>query len=610
MKKIRDNECLPTLAITSSLYLVLPAIFVPSIIFFLLILLKPSEYTQTRSPEKNSVYFVLLFFLIIPTLFIEVPEIIRRFLFIVPIFLVIALSKSVIPKTSVRKAVPLAVLFFLFLRVFLFLGKTFSSAILTILGLGYDNSHHFAMFQAVLHTDQISRYSLNGPWTIPSWFAQYYPVGNQIVWGALLAPLRLQNSSIEETLALFLLTIFAALFGMVFLASKMVCNSCLIGSRLQVKIIIALLAAVFVFGSYGYIVVSGFPPLLTGCLLLSGILLLGGEKYSRLATLLQVCCVALIALTYVTLTAPAGLSLLFLKMRQIKYGSGIQKLRGALILSALSLSIAFITFRVFELTAGTMGWRQILADGGIESITPNVIRSSVLIALLFCAIAIRRSILMQAMAVLIIACWLIYFAISLTTIHFNGVVSYYAQKQGYVAIAFTVVAAFVILIESLRTKNKIIRYCGAGLFGLFAAFQFSHSTHPRDFTTGFMSSVPIGIDRISSQKSVNQLIINGPQLLSAHRLTQKASMTLVLNSNNDIDLTSRWMNALNNTWTDETWFFYNGVSNWYERPELFIGLTSSSINPIVITDDISSIDPELKNFLTKLGFQIFEVARH
>ena len=216
---------------------------------------------------------------------------------------------------------------------------------------------------------------------------------------------------------------------------------------------------------------------------------------------------------------------------------------------------------------------------------------------------------MKAVAVLLVVCWLIYLAISALTEHYNGYISYYAQKQGYIVLAFTVIAVIVILFEAFRSKNLVLRIGGIGLFGLFGLFQFSHSTDPKDFTSGFMSSVPISIEKIYNADSRKQLIINGPQLIEAHRLTQHATMTLVLDSNKDIDLTSRWMNAINHTWTNESWFFYNGVSKWYENPEVFADLVDSSRSPIVVSDNTSEIETELKDFLFAMGFNFLDVAR-
>jgi hypothetical protein len=126
---------------------------------------------------------------------------------------------------------------------------------------------------------------------------------------------------------------------------------------------------------------------------------------------------------------------------------------------------------------------------------------------------------------------------------------------------------------------------------------------------GFMSSVPVAIDRLTDSSTRLQQTINGPQMLTTYDVTRHASMTLVLNSNGDIDLTSRWMNALNNTWTDKTWFFYNGVDGWIDRPELFEGLSSNGMNPVVVSDDVSSIDNSLSRFLIEKGFQVIEVER-
>ncbi len=590
-------------------YLLIPTTFAPLIVFFFILLLCERVNADLGFMAHRSIWLALLFFLIVPTLFIDIQEIVRRLLYILPIFFVLANSKPTTTKRIVRHIAPLAILIYLLLRAFLFVGKVYSPLILTTLGLGYDNSHHFAMFQAVLHTDQISRYSLNGTWAIPSWFAQHYPFGNQIVWGSLLAPLRLQNSSIEESIALFALSIVASLIGIVLIFSNLIAKCCESGSQNLVRLIIGLTSIVLTFGSFGYIVVSGFPPVLTACLLLGGLLLIGGERYSRLGSVIQILCVALIALTYVTLTVPAGLALTFLKIAEIRRGDLVQKQKELWILGATSLLTLMITQKIFAVTAGDMGWRQILADGGIERIPASVIWSSILVSVFFVIISFRRTTHMKAVAVLLVVCWLIYLAISALTEHYNGYISYYAQKQGYIVLAFTVIAVIVILIEAFRSKNLVLRIGGIGLFGLFGLFQFSHSTDPKDFTSGFMSSVPISIEKIYNADSRKQLTINGPQLIEAHRLTQHATMTLVLNSNKDIDLTSRWMNAINHTWTNESWFFYNEVSKWYENPEVFADLVDSSRSPIVISDNTSEIETELKDFLFAMGFNFLDVAR-
>lgn len=591
------------------LYLVSPSNLASFLIFILVLLLAMSENLYINSRAKNSVWFVFLFFLLAPSLLLELPEVARRIFFVTPILLVLLLGKSIDFTKIVNRVAPYSIFAFLGFRFYLYLTKIYCPIILTTLGLGYDNSHHFAMFKSVLHTDQLSRYSINGPWAIPSWFAEHYPVGNQIIWGALLAPLRLQNSTLEESIGLFALTIIVSLAGIILFASRMIINSSEIKSRLQASLVALFVSIIIAFGSFGYVVNSGFPPLLSGCLFLGGLLLIGGKHYSRFASVIQIICVALIALTYVTLAIPAALSLMFLKITQLRRGVAHKPKKEVCILGAAAVTILAITFKIFQVTAGTMGWRQILADGGIEDLPREVIVLSIVVTIIFSAIAFKRTSIMRASAVLIGANWLVYFAISITTIHFKGSVSYYAQKQGYVAIAFTVVAALVIAIESLRSLKLALRITGLNIVVLFMLFQFNFATHPITFNSGFMSSIPIATKYMIDSDSRNQQLINGTQLLRAHYLTQSASMTLVLNSNNDIDLTSRWMNAINHTWTDKTWFFYNPVSTWNNRPEFFVDLIDSTKTPVVVTDDISSIDIALREFLTGVGFNFIEVAR-
>ncbi len=591
-------------------YVLVPDVFAPLFLFVLLFALLISESNHDGTHLEISIWLVFLFFCLIPALFFDVPEVVQRSFYILPIFLVLTLSRTTSPRKLVRIIVPLAIFAFLMLRAILFLGKILSPTILTTLGLGYDNSHHFAIFQAVLHTDQISRFSLDSPWAIPSWFTQHYPVGNQIVWGAVLSPLRLQNSTAAEGLVLFALTIVVALVGLILFSSKLIIKSCRVTSRISVAIISTFVSLFFVFGSFGYIVISGFPPLLTGCMLLVGILLIGGSVYSRFSTLLQICIVALIALTYVTLSVPAGLALLVLKSSQIRSMVPLNRRREALFFVATSSIGALLTLRTFQNNAGAMGWRQILEPGGIESLPAGVVWLAAIISLLFSVFAIKGTPLIRAIATLNIACWLFYIGIALATIYFNGYISYYAQKQGYVAIYVAVIASLVVAFDSPRSEKQIRRYIGPIFLSLFAILQFNHATQPKDFPSGFMSSVPRAIDRLTDPSTRLQQIIDGQQLLNAYDVTRHASMTLVLNSNGVIDLTSRWMNALNNTWTDKTWFFYNGADTWINRPELFEGLSSNGMHPVVVSDDISSIDNSLSRFLIEKGFQIIEVERN
>jgi hypothetical protein len=140
-------------------------------------------------------------------------------------------------------------------------------------------------------------------------------------------------------------------------------------------------------------------------------------------------------------------------------------------------------------------------------------------------------------------------------------VSYYALKSIYFSLPFILIALTTVSLlinkpflnfQSIFTRLFSVTFLSGLVFmGLF----------PKVYLGGFMSSIPVAINRFIDSETKGAQLIYGPQMLSALKTISfepGTSVFIIASDTHGSDLNSRWLNALNGTFSDRNWsFFYN-----------------------------------------------------
>jgi hypothetical protein len=105
-------------------------------------------------------------------------------------------------------------------------------------------------------------------------------------------------------------------------------------------------------------------------------------------------------------------------------------------------------------------------------------------------------------------------------------------------------------------------------------------------------------------------MIDGPQTLRALKEHANSSLFVIHNKNGSADLSSRWINALNNSWDDERWgIFLVSLEDMRNKESEIRSIALKYPNPVLIVDDISSVSPDLVELLVKNKWQVQQIPR-
>jgi len=532
-------------------------------------------------------WFVWMF----PAEFISMPDTVHRIYMICPIAYVVYRKLSGSTSTFVYQSFTIGTFAMVLFTALVRLLEKQAGALLTIIGYGYDNSHHYTLFQFVMQHDQLPRYS-SVPVNEINNLILNYPVGQTALWHIFLSPFQITGLSTNRLIALFALMV--AISGLVLGA----CLITLIRKMLQDKpsrrehlITAILLYSLIVLGSGGIILVCGFPPMLVALILISLIALVHDQEYSRSKTLLQISLTGILALTYSAVALPivAAISIVKIPVFLRLFKTGRKK--ELAFLTIFGLGAILVAYAIFLPTARAWGWNQVLDLGGIQyfPISLAVLTAAIAIGLLVLNFRSDNQNLFYPLVVVFV--WVSYLVFAIITHHYNHEITYYAHKQAYIATVLTIPGA-IILVRRLWANSKYsLKIVGALLVLLSFGIQIRET----------YSVVPVAVNIASGYEFQR---INGDQILKILSET-KSPLYVLVNTNTNTDLNSRWINGLNNTWTDAAWsIFLPPIETWPDYPEKITPFTNLSPPPVLVTDDISNIPEQTQLFLTNAGWKI------
>ena len=546
----------------------------------------------------------------LPLQFIAAPVYLERFLTFVPLIAAIQQHKNQIKLFKTAKSAGVAIAIVLIFQQISKILQEHAGVVLSYLGFGYDNSHHLPLFRYVIEEGGLPRFVTSTNSHLPQ-FLFDYPVGQAAIWGAIANPFQISVSTPEQLIANY--TIFTSLSVCI-----LICVLCHMTRRLYVSelrifgtfAVLIFVSILVVLGSFSFVIVSGYPPLIAAMILLILGVLIQSETYSRSAFLLQILLVGLIAITYVTFAIPAALSMALTQFRVYKRARPANKRFELALYATVAATGIILVYAIFSTTAKSWGWRQILELGGIESVPNRIIVVSILIAVLFTLTNRVNSSLSKNYSMLLIFVWLSYGILAAVTYHFNGDISYYAQKQGYVAILLTAPAGISLLKFSLNLRKVVVTILVVSLLGVWSVSQIEQTRNPKVFVAGFMSSIPRTVTIVRSPITRHKQMIDGPQSLRALKEHPNSSLFLIHNKNASSDLSSRWINALNNSWDDERWgIFLINLEEMRNKESEIRSIALTYPSPVLIVDDISAVSPDLVQLLVKNKWQVEEIPR-
>lgn len=466
-----------------------------------------------------------------------------------------------------------------------------AGSLLTIIGYGYDNSHHFALFQFVMQQNQLPRYS-SVPFDEINNLILNYPVGQVALWHIVLSPFQVTDLTTNRLIALFALMV--AISGLVLGA----CLTALVRnvsqrtlSRREHLITAILLYTLIVLGSGGVLLVAGFPPMIVALILISLIALMHDQEYSRSKTLLQIALTGILALTYSTVALPIVAAISIVKvpflLRLFKTG---RKSELAL-LTIFGLGAILLTYAIFLPTAHAWGWNQVLDLGGIQYFPISLAVLTAAIAMWLLVVSFRSDNQNLFYPLVLVFVWVSYLVLAIITYRYNHEITYYAHKQAYIATVLTIPGAIILVRRLWADKQRYLLV--ASLILAVSGFLMQIG--------GTFKFVPTALGIVPEREFQR---INGDQILKILSETNSPLYVLV-NTNTNTDLNSRWINGLNNTWTDAAWsIFLPPIESWPNYPEKLIPFTNLSPPPVLVTEDISNVPEQTRVFLTNAGWKI------
>jgi len=532
-------------------------------------------------------WFVWMF----PAEFISMPDTVHRIYMICPIAYVVYRKLSGSTSTFVYQSFAIGTFAMVLFTALVRLLEKQAGALLTIIGYGYDNSHHYALFQFVMQHNQLPRYS-SVPTNEINNLIFNYPIGQTALWHIFLSPFQINGLTTNRLIALFALMV--AISGLVLGA----CLTTLVRNLSQRKpgrrehlITAILLYALIVLGSGGVILVGGFPPMIVALILISLITLVHDQEYSRSKTLLQIALTGILALTYSTVALPivAAISIVQIPVLLRLFKTGRKK--ELTLLTIFGLGAILVVCAIFLPTAREWGWNQVLDLGGIPYFPISLAVLTAAIAMWLLILSFRSDNQNLFYPLVLVFVWVSYLVLALITHHYNHEITYYAHKQAYIATVLTIPGAIILVRRLCVNKQR---------FFMLASLVLVASGFLIQIGTTF-KFVPIALRIVPGHEFQR---INGDQILKILSET-KSPLYVLVNTNTNTDLNSRWINGLNNTWTDAALsIFYEPIETWPSYPEKLTPFTNLSPPPVLVTDDISNVPELIKLFLTNAGWKI------
>ena len=431
-------------------------------------------------------------------------------------------------------------LFFVFSSL-LFLNDN-SGGMITLLSGGYDRAFHFQLFKHSFESAQDV--------AIVNFLGEY-PPGLTIYLRIIASILGVDNFQILSgiyiyTIGLFLLIILNCLVMVKIFYAK--------STNLFFPFMIVFI--ILVFSHYSFMIGAGFDPYLFGLLLINVIIWLEFKRCKRFLTTILLFFVLLI-------TTPALIIIpfVFICITRFCNKTFLRRLNPSLIFLFIAITSIIIIFGLNFFKS--FGWRQILAQGGIEPLSMGFYSVLSITTLLLLYFAHKLNAKINSFLIIVfIAAQLNFIPFAFLTYYFNDEISYYAQKQGYVSTIFLSLI-FLNLINSINLNSNY----GSSLPKKFISILFilfiSTSSIRSSTYTFTQSSISKQLIVFSNSKQKGTQTIYGPQILSAaNKLIYSGKDCGIYRSKTfDSDLNSRWITSLGGTVTLECFLIMQNLQS-------------------------------------------------
>jgi hypothetical protein len=529
--------------------------------------------------------------------------------------LMIFLFSNIFNKSSLKNNLNHLVKMLLFLFLIYLISRVLLdnvAGLLSILGLGYDNSHHIGLFRYFAVTSDMATSSLTKYDLIPESLFSSYPDIFHIFFGSINRLIGF-NDSTSQIIVSYVFSIFVLFICQL----RGIINVILLLKKSNFTVVIlGLFSFLFLATTqFSIMFISGYPHNLFGItILILSIWLIA--LVSQLIQRVAVVGLVLIPITYSTpqllpvlLAIFVCLLLLFLKGRNITFKiTSIKSLsfaKGFLTFSLLVLPLLFAIFGLSQII-GHFSLKQVYAEGGVEPFSTlfyifYFITFCLLILFLFTfdfkLVTSKRRDLMILTIMSALTSQVISFTLAFLTFIRLEYVSYYALKSIYFSLPFIFLGMATV---SLITNKKYSLWLSKFtlLFSILFLTSLSISGfYPKVYSGGFMSSLPIALTRFMDLETKGAQLIYGPQILSALKVISsedRASVFIIASDIHGSDLNSRWLNALNGTFSDKNWsFFYNSSIDSINN-----NCKNSSRQQLIFADISSAYDSTLFNCIS------------
>lgn len=444
---------------------------------------------------------------------------------------------------------------------------------LQFLTFGYDNAFHFGLFKGYRLTPQFP-FLAGSKWSSDFGLFHVYPPGQAALWSFLANPLVGNSHEVKRELAAFL-TISLLCLGLSFAAIYMLFNHTIFYFKSKYEK--AVLATVIGLGTYGTLLVNGFPPYVLGGTFMLGVILFVPTKQSPTKIVIYFAC-TILALelstpALVLCVLPSALLYSINKIREI-FDSGLKNLFQMTAFVGIDLYLFFFSN---QKTSATFGWRQILAPGGIQP--PNLIESAVLTVIFLIILIlfwneVKNNFLGQFTATTFIT----FAFLACLTFYYSGAIQYYAVKQFYIWLPLCWV---LILNMAPKLKYKSILNVHLLLKVFLILLAILPLTTSKSFTGSFMGTFPKALQGLTNQENFANQVVNEKLVLQALSRISKSNETCLVISyiGHDSDLNSRWLNVLKDRGNiSENCFTKFWNSSTVEPAVLYARLNQAKIN--------------------------------
>lgn len=524
---------------------------------------------------RNSIYLLV---------FINIAFILTKFLFVsntnfilfclLMLFLYLNIFNSTSSQNKIKFISQILILLTLTNLFFKFLLNNVAG-LLTILGLGYDNSHHMSLFRHYFKSSESDSFSLARYESIPESLFASYPNIFHVFFGSIYRLVGFNSTNeqliVSYSFSIFLLFLFQV-FGIANILIQLKKSFNFTSSLKSWATIFILTLTFLIISQYSIMFISGYPHNIFGLVIL--ILLIWQLLIHQSKTYYW----ALVGLVLIPISysVPQQLPLVvgviiyifFLSLRDINKKSFSISNRFVLfiaLMAPVSIAITGVSSIIKRFSLN-----QIYAEGGIEPfpfyfyllyIGAFFILVNYLKVFHYQSLNDRsKQTIFLVISIAALSQITAFFLSLLTYLQLNYV-SYYALKSIYFSLPFIFIALMTV---SLLPNNHFRNY----QWSLTRLFSFTFLSclvfmgfFPKVYQGGFMSSIPIATNRFIDSETKGAQLIYGPQMLSALKTISyepSTSVFIIASDTHGSDLNSRWLNAVNGTFSDSNWtFFYN-----------------------------------------------------